>query len=156
MTSHWIAWSIPAAFAALCIALLLRRTAPGEAAALPRPTQDIPDWSVRELFSHLASGLQYGRTDNARQAIGQKILEHLSSGRLKAWGRMIGNPNLVAIDPEYWGHVDFTYLFMGDEDASQVWSRKPREGHRHKGLPQYRDLQINKAQALSIWPLHPL
>jgi len=153
VTTNWIAWGIPAAFAALCIALLLGRRAPRTAAAPPRPTQDIPDWTVRELFSHLASGLQHGRSDNARQAIGQKILAQLSSGRLKVWGRMIGNPNLVAIDPEYWRHVDFTYLFMGDEDASQVWSRKPREGHRHKGLPQYRDLQISKAQALSIWPL---
>ena len=152
MTTYWIAWGIPAAFAALCIAVLLRRAAPTESAAAQRPAQDIPDWTVRELFSHLASGLQSGRTDNARQTIGQKILEHLSSGRLKAWGRMIGNPNLVAIDPDYWEHVDFTYLFLGEEDASQVWSRKPREGHRHKGLPQYRDLQINKAQALSIWP----
>jgi hypothetical protein len=148
-----MAWGIPAAFAALCIALLLWRRPSAQAQAIPsRSTQDLPDWTMRDLFSHLASGLQYGRSDNARQAIGQKILEHLSSGRLKVWGRMIGNPSLVPIDPEYWRHVDFTYLFLGEEDASQVWSRKPREGHRHKGLPQYRDLQINKAQALSIWP----
>lgn len=153
MTIHWIAWGIPAAFAAACIGLLLWRKAPRQ--AVPRrPIQDVPvpDWPVRDLFSHLSSGLQYGRTDNARQAIAQKILEQLSAGRLKVWGRMIGNPSLVAIDPDYWRHVDFTYLFLGEEDASQVWSRKPREGHRHKGLPQYRDLQINKAQALSIWP----
>jgi hypothetical protein len=153
VTTNWIAWGIPAAFGALCIALLLwRRPSTQAQAVAPRSAEDLPDWTVRDLFSHLASGLQYGRSDNARQAIGQKILEQLSGGRLKAWGRMIGNPNLVAIDAEYWRHVDFTYLFMGDEDASQVWSRKPREGHRHKGLPQYRDLQINKAQALSIWP----
>jgi hypothetical protein len=144
-----MAWGIPAAFAALCIGLLLWRRAPREAVP-PRSTQDVPDWPVRDLFSHLSSGLQYGRTDNARQAIAQKILEQLSAGRLKVWGRMIGNPNLVAIDPEYWRRVDFTYLFLGEEDASQVWSTKPREGHR--GLPQYRDLQINKAQALSVWP----
>lgn len=49
-------------------------------------------------------------------------------------------------------NVDFTYLFLGEEDASQVWSTKRREGHKHKGLPQYRELQVNKAEALSIWP----
>jgi hypothetical protein len=153
VTIHWIAWGIPAAFAAACIGLLLWRRAPGQVIP-PRSIEEVPDWPVRDLFSHLASGLQYGRTDNARQAIAQKILEQLSAGRLKVWGRMIGNPSLVAIDPDYWRHVDFTYLFLGEEDASQVWSRKPREGHRHKGLPQYRDLQINKAQALGIWPRH--
>jgi hypothetical protein len=151
VTTHWIAWGIPAAFAALCIGMLLWRRPPAQEVP-SRALQDVPDWSVRELFSHLAAGLQYGRSDNARQAIGQKILEQLSSGRLKVWGRMIGNPSLVAIDADYWRHVDSSYLFLGEEDASQVWSRKPREGHRHKGLPQYRDLQINKAQALSIWP----
>jgi hypothetical protein len=120
--------------------------------AASRSMRDVPDWTVRELFSHLSSGLQYGRSDNARQAIGQKILEQMSSGRLKVWGRMIGDPALATIDPSYWTRVDFTYLFLGEEDASQVWSTKPREGHRHKGLPQYRDLQVNKAEALEIWP----
>lgn len=65
---------------------------------------------------------------------------------------MMGNPTLVPIDPGYWMNVDFTYLFLGEEDASQVWSTKRREGHKHKGLPQYRELQVNKAEALSIWP----
>jgi hypothetical protein len=122
------------------------------AEAAPPSVQGVPDWPVRELFSHLASDLQYRRSDNARQAIGQKMLEQFSSGRLKVWGRMIGNPALVAIDPGYWRQVDFSYLFMGEEDASQVWSTKPREGHKHKGLPQYRELQVNKAEALAVWP----
>jgi hypothetical protein len=157
VTPSWIAWGIPAAFAALCIALLVWRrpstsTKGPVPAASSRSLQDAPDWSVLQLFSHLSARMPSGQSSNARQEIGQKILEQVSTGRLKVWGRMIGSHTLVAMDPGYWKHVDFTYLFLGDEDASQVWSTKPREGHKHKGLPQYRDLHVNKAEALGIWP----
>jgi hypothetical protein len=113
----------------------------------------IPDWTIRELFFYLAPGLQYGQLDNTHERVGQKIQDKFSTGEMKAWGRIIGNPTLVPIDPGNWVHSEFTYLFFGNEEGlNQVWSTQLREGHKYTGSLEYRDLQVNKNEALKIWP----
>ena len=112
-----------------------------------------PDWTVRELFIHLAPGLEVAQLDQTHERIGQEIQNQLSLGRLRAWGAMVNNPTVVPIPKEYWVHAQFTYIFLGKEEGlNHVWSTRIREGHEHTGQPQYRSVEINKSEALGIWP----
>jgi hypothetical protein len=44
-------------------------------------------------------------------------------------------------------------MFLGTENGlNEVISIRLREGHQHFALAQYRDLHVNKAQALGFWP----
>jgi hypothetical protein len=122
-------------------------------ATVTDPPRPVPDWTIRELFYYLAPSLRTEQFDNTCEQVGQSVLDKFSIGQLKAWGRRVDNPTLVPIDSGYWLHAQFTYLFLGkDENSSEVWATKIRDGHQYMGLPEYRHLAVNKNEALGVWP----
>src|SRR5271165_6355003 len=115
----------------------------------PTPIADMP---IRDVFFHIdADVLEHGRAN----AIGQNLLDLLSTGQLKAYGRRahfgndvyVGFPNLSLIDTEYWKTADFTYYFFGENREQDVHAetRKPAQG------PSYRDLRFDSDAVKQRW-----
>lgn len=129
------------------------RTAKKTRAQKANPT---PDWLLTELFYHLGPDLD-SDTSLKMVRIGQQILDKLSIGQVRGWGRTVNVPTLVEIPKEYWQHVEFTYLFFGpDEEANKVWATKVRSGREMivagMGLGQLRSVELSKAECLRVWP----
>ena len=115
----------------------------------------IPDWTIRELFFHIRPDVVDQHADHTWDKVGLEIMDKLSTGQLKIWGRLDSNDRvpLSKIDQDYWPNAGFTYFFFSDEDGAQfLVHATPRFSRNHSGLPNYRDLQVNRAQALTIWP----
>jgi hypothetical protein len=122
-----------------------------------RQSQSVPDWPIHELFSHRGPDL-FDRPDEALwDAIGNDLRDALSLGRLRIWGRpmtdgiarLLGDrPAMRLIEPQYWELAHFTYAFFDETagGAAHTWVETNSE------LPEYADLQLNRAEALSIWP----
>ncbi len=110
-----------------------------------------PDWTIRELFFHIDPHALDG-DDDRWQSVGQLILDNLSIGRLKAWGRPLPKDSeessLVPIPYKHWNGTELTYFFLGENDRYVPDTYPPSGGV----IPQYADLQINRIQALGIWP----
>jgi len=55
------------------------------------------------------------------------------------------------IDPSYWHDATFTFWFFQEGDKGRFGDSHtyPRHG---SGLPDYCDIQVNRAEAISIWP----
>ena len=115
----------------------------------PTPIADMP---IRDVFFHIdADVLEHGQAN----LIGQNLLDLLSTGQLKAYGRRahfgnnayVGFPNLSPIDTEYWKTADFTYDFFGEnrEQDVHVDTRKPAQG------PSYRDLRFDSDAIKQRW-----
>ena len=118
-----------------------------------------PNWSIKELFFHLAPEA----LDHPKEALwskaGDQIRDALSLGKLRIWGRpfetklgkWVGErAALRLIDPSYWQKAYFTYAFFyaQTEDAHCY-------ADRNTGRPSYTDLQVNRAEALALWPGEP-
>jgi hypothetical protein len=120
-----------------------------------------PDWSIHELFTHIRPDLLSrvdSRVGDTWDEVGNEIRDHAALGNLKLWGRpmrsggamsLLGErQTLRLIEPSYWSTAYFRYSFF-DETAvgqSQTYSEPGRSS------PEYTDLQVNKSQALSLWP----
>ncbi len=148
-------------FGWLVYELRSQRTVPaisaGEISAITQSTSSIPfpDWPIRELFFYIRPDLVDNHTDHTWEKVGLEIKDKLSIGQLKIWGRVDGNERmpLSEINQDYWQLAEFTYWFLSDEDGAQFLVHAvPRIYRQHAGLPQYRDLQVNKEQAIRLWP----
>lgn len=118
-----------------------------------------PNWPIRELFLHISPTALDHPTESLWVRVGDKVRDALSLGRLRIWGRphetnlkkLVGErPALRLIDPSYWQEAHFTYSFFyaQTEDAHCY-------AGGNTGLPSYTDLQVNRAEALALWPGEP-
>jgi hypothetical protein len=124
---------------------------------------DGPNWTIDELFSHIDPEL-LSRADpngDAWDKIGNKIRDQAALERLRIWGRpMRDGPDSILgqriaprlIEPDYWGIAYFTYHFFDSEaaDDAHTYLEVGQSG------VQYTDLQVNKAEALRLWPGEPV
>lgn len=119
-----------------------------------------PDWPLHELFYHIDPNLLDDANEAAWERIGNDLRDAFSVGRLKVWGRsvqdgigkMLGErPALTPIETSYWWAAHFTYSFFDETagDAPHTYTDK------HSGLPDYTDLQVNRTEALKLWPGEP-
>jgi len=153
---------------AVVFALSIRRTlkALERLAALPTDTMtptasagatlrtDIyPDWGIRELFFHIRSDLIDEPDKKRWESVGREVMDHFSTGRLKAWGRPIygsrkPGPMKLVDEPGYWGHAEFSYWFLKEDgrENRHTWVKSETK------LPDYADIQVNRAEAMPIWP----
>ena len=114
----------------------------------------IPDWPIRELFFHMSPDLKDGQTNLNFEKTGLEVKDRLSTSQLKIWGRrktILGELTpFDEIDPTYWQRADFSYFFLaGDEENSHMEHTRIDP---YSGLAEYRDLHVNRSQALKIWP----
>jgi hypothetical protein len=108
----------------------------------------------KNYFFYVRPDLIEDHTDHTWEKVGLEIRDKLSIGQLKIWGRVDGNERmpLSEINRDYWQQAEFTYWFLSDEVGAQFLVHAvPRTYCQHAGLPQYRDLQVNKAQATKLW-----
>jgi hypothetical protein len=111
-----------------------------------------PNWPIRELFYHIRPDLLDEPDETRWIAIGRNIIDKLSTGQLEAWGRRNTKaPRLTALSPirqSFWEDASWTYNFFADGTDHYI--------HAERGMPanaeQYRDVQVNRLQALRIWP----
>lgn len=99
--------------------------------------------------------------DLAWENVGIDVRDKLSTGQLKAWGRIIRedgiesilgqNQPLTPIASEYWERADFSYIFLaeGQEKAEHTYPENRILGPRNHS---YGDVRVNKQQAIKIWP----
>jgi hypothetical protein len=130
-----------------------RLTAEAQLAALAAPDAD---WPIHELFSHIRP-LERSDDGAVWEQVGNDVRDKLSLGRLKIWGRPVGDGisrllgerrALRQIAPNYWHEAHFTLDFF-DDTASEA----PHTYVDHNsGLPEYTDLRVNRAEALLVWP----
>jgi hypothetical protein len=140
-----------------------RRPILSEKRPIEPPESETPtslDWSLRELFGYLAPHLPLtasqknghstiGTRDERWEAIGNEVLKQLSLGRLHASG--VGYRNITQrlhaapIPPEFWRTAKFTYWFL-DDDGNGILHAKNGEGI------EYSDIEVNRQEALVIWP----
>jgi hypothetical protein len=114
------------------------------------PSIPYPDWTIRELFFHIRPNL----LDRSRWIeVGREVMDHFSTGRLKVWGRPIyrggrQGPMKSVDEPRYWVHAEFSYWFLKEDgrQSAHTWVKTAT------GLPDYADLQVNRKEALRIWP----
>lgn len=121
-------------------ASLWRRRYSPKATALPPSTEVVPDWIVPALFEHLRNG---GAADDE---IAGDFEDNARLSRLACWGRQRSGP-LRPIPAEHWDHykLDFASLSCTVMRNSQFW-------REHSAAGVFTGLQVNKAQALALWP----
>jgi hypothetical protein len=117
------------------------------------PVEAYPDMTIRELFFHIRPDLIEDHKAQAWREVGKEVMDHFSTGRLKVWGRPInrvGNrkPMKRVDEQHYWAHAEFSYWFLKEDgrESSHTWVKV------ETGLPDYCDLQVNRAEAMAIWP----
>jgi hypothetical protein len=116
-----------------------------------------PDWSIQQLFYYLRPNISPNGPTALWDEVGGDVLDKLSSGQLHAWGREIVRGatttflSLAAIDRTYWRRARFTYAFLLEEHERDVHATQ----HAPSALPDYADLQVNRENAVKLWP-HPL
>lgn len=141
-------------------AIWLSIKASAQQTAPSRGATPVPDWPIRDLFAHINPDF-LSRTDDevgdAWDKAGNEIRDQASLGRLKIWGRVVRDgPDRILgqrqalrlIEPSYWTMAFFTYTFFDNTsgDAPHTYLEAGRSG------AEYSDLQVNRAEALSIWP----
>jgi hypothetical protein len=120
-----------------------------------------PDWRIDELFTRIRPDLLQ-RTDaevgDTWDEVGSEVKDAFSLGRLSVWGRQVKHgpgtilgerQSLRPISPNYWHVAHFTYSFF-DNTAGDAPHTYVEDGHSEV---TYTDLRVNRAQALTIWPL---
>lgn len=122
--------------------------------AAPMSAQGVfPDWKISELLKYLRPDLPL-KPEKAWMPALNAVEDRLSTGQLEVWGRRhlpAGSqerPSLEKIDPTYWKDADLLGWAADTEHPSSVHTRR----RSLKTEWEYRDLQLNKAQALSLWP----
>ena len=125
--------------------------------AYPASRTPLPDWPIHQLFSHIEPDILNRATSGPERwdIIGDKIRDALSLNRLKAWGRPVTENDLegrrapiTEIMSSYWATAQFTYFFFDNTAEGQPHTQVP-SGSR---WPAYTDIQVNRRQALAIWP----
>jgi hypothetical protein len=116
----------------------------------------LPDWPIHNLFFHVHPKILDQPHLSYWEVIGRRLLDQLSIGRLRSWGRPYQgsreeterHSTLVEIPQDYWAKGgDFSYMFFAEQFAAHT---NPPD---NSGWPEYADVQLNKAQALNIaWP----
>jgi hypothetical protein len=132
-----------------------RLTAEAQLAALAAPDAN---WPIHELFSHIRPDVLERSDDGAVwEQVGNDLRDKLSLGRLKIWGRPVGDgisrllgerPALRQIAPNYWHSAHFTFRFFDDTAGAAPHTYVDQ----NSGLPEYTDLRVNRAEALLVWP----
>jgi hypothetical protein len=120
-----------------------------------------PNWPIHELFSYL----EPSALDEPDKALWEdaslKIRDAASLGQLRIWGRLFKTDlgdwlgelaSLREIDKTYWQKAFFTYLFF---DATAGEKAAHCYADRNTGVPAYTDLQINREEAIKLWPGEP-
>jgi hypothetical protein len=116
-----------------------------------------PSWTISELFLHIDPDFL---EENRWEKIGDELRDDLSAGRLCMWGRLIETDSgswvgpraaLKPIEKTYWYNAYFTYFFFHKETSDGVHCFADRK----TGRPAYTDLQVNRRQALALWPGEP-
>jgi nucleoside phosphorylase len=113
-----------------------------------------PDWRIHDLFYHLRPDISADGPSSAWDEVGKEVLDKLSTGQLNGWGREIVRGAtttylaLATIDRTYWRVARFTYVFLLDNHERD----KHATQNTPSRLPDYGDLQVNRAQALKLWP----
>jgi hypothetical protein len=121
------------------------------------PGGGAPDWTIHELFYYLRPNLSPNGPTGLWDEVGSDVLDKLSSGELRAWGREIVRGattilhSLAPIDPGYWRAARLTYVFLLDDHERDVHATQ----HAPSTLPDYADLRVNRENAVKLWP-HPL
>lgn len=124
--------------------------------ALPPNRRGYPDWPIRELCFHIRPDLIEDLDGMEWAEVGNDLKDKFSVGRLSVWGReksdwvgeiMNEKPALQPISMTYWPKADFTYTFLAEGNEQTDHTYAP------EGYPVYRDLQVNKRDALDIWPV---
>jgi hypothetical protein len=119
-----------------------------------------PNWPIHEVFSYLEPEVLDRPQDNLWQKAGDKIRDALSLGQLRIWGRPYKTKSgdwvgeraaLRLIDKEYWEKAFFTYFFFDATAKDQTHCYADRD----TGRPAYTDLQVNRSEALKLWPGEP-
>jgi hypothetical protein len=110
------------------------------------PNAVYPNMTIRELFFHIRPDLI---EEKRWIEVGRDIVDHFSTGRLKVWGRPINRvgrrgPMKSVDEPGYWTRAEFSYWFLKEDGRESA--------HTLTGLPDYADLQVNREEALRIWP----
>jgi hypothetical protein len=130
------------------VAYVRRRAASMAAANLEDP---LPNWTISELFHFIKP---QGLLDNSSWlTVGGDILDKLSTGQIRAWGRLVTvsqnhRSPLTPIDSEYWAAARFTYTFLAPDSRYDLHAYDADilgVGRR------FNDIQVNKASALRIW-----
>ncbi len=100
-----------------------------------------PDWPIRELFSYM----DQDHLDGTWETVGSVIMDGLSLGKVRAWGREIAGSRRLPpteIPATYWREAKFTYSFFKEDH-----SEKDEDVCARGGLPSFADLSVNKLQA---------
>jgi hypothetical protein len=129
--------------------------------AAPAPSRNPhPDLPICDLFAHINPDF-LSRTDDdvgdAWDKVGNNIRDQASLGHLEIWGRIVRDgPDrilgqraaLQLIEPSYWTKAFFTYSFFDNRsgDTPHTYLEAGQTG------VEYTDLNVNRAEALSIWP----
>jgi hypothetical protein len=122
----------------------------------PTPAGVQPDWPIRDLFFHIQPDLLDNPNESAWDRVGNDLRDAFALNLIKVWGRPItdGIGNLLGerqtlrlIDPAYWHSAYFTYHFFDETsgDAPHTYLE------RNSNLPEYTDLQVNRAEAILAW-----
>jgi hypothetical protein len=118
----------------------------------------IPNWTIRDLFFHIDPNIlelkrKHYLERDGWEKIGDCILDKLSTGQLKAWGRLwarlSGHPPLTEIPASFWGTAALTYDFF-DASHQNLKHARPRDG---RDGTSYADIQVNREQVLTLWPI---
>lgn len=115
------------------------------APAAPPAGEPFPDWKMHDLFLHIDP--MVFETDK-KNLVGQDVKDKMATGRLKSWGRYIDGSRRLALAPipaAFWQDASFTYLFP-ENDSPGVWDARGADSR------DYADVQVNRAEAESIWP----
>jgi hypothetical protein len=116
-----------------------------------------PDWAIRDLFFHICPTGFLTQLD--KHNIGRQVIDRFSDGQLKVWGRLIEDSRrraLTEIPKDQWQRANFgSYWFLDEGDNTQVLHAICEAPSRGAASRQYADLQVNRAQATSIWIMPP-
>jgi hypothetical protein len=112
------------------------------------------NWTIRELFLYIEPDLANNPSSELKERIGHQVLDKLSTMQLSAYGRrsdVKGHSPLTYIAAHYWEDADFAYWFLDGSDHDQLVHAKGK-ARIGSGNEDYRDIQVNRREAVGIWP----
>lgn len=121
------------------------------------PPVPVPDMSIREVFFYLDHDVLKTKPDRW-DIVGRDLLDRLSTGRLKAWGRLIGRGNpqsrvrasQALISVEDWGRASWTYQFF-DTGMEKITHMLVKNGP-NEGNAEWADVMFSRAQISKLIP----
>lgn len=134
--------------------------------AMPADTGKYPDWPVKDLFFHIRPDILEHETGEERanwEKVEKQFLDAASVGRLQVWGRsfdekgmagLVSGDNSGPLQPVpaiYWRDVTLAHNFYSEREPTKATHTFPRM-HAKGPVPLLCDLQVNRAQAETVWP----